>query len=95
MVARTGRNVILLPISPGYASAIIEGRKKVEFRKLNIPVNIENVVIYSTSPEKKIVGSFSLSKITKATPEKLWQDFKEIGYVDNEFVFEYSSGQVH
>ncbi len=92
LAARTGRNVILLPIFPGCAWAIIDGRKKVEFRKLNIPVDIENVVIYSTSPEKKIVGSFSVSKITKATPEKLWQDFKDIGYVDKEFLFEYYSG---
>ena len=92
MAAGTGRNVILLPIFPGYARAIIEGRKKVEFRKLNIPVNIENVVIYSTSPEKKIVGSFSVSKITKATPEKLWQDFKDIGYVDKESLYKYYSG---
>ena len=92
LVAGTDRNAILLPIFPRYTWAIIEGWKKVEFRKLNIPVNIENVVIYSTFPEKKIVGSFSVSKIKKATPEKLWQDFKDVGYVNKEFLFEYYSG---
>ncbi len=92
MVARTGKNVILLPIFPRYAWAIIEGRKKVEFRKLNIPVNIKNVVIYSTFPEKKIVGFFRVSKIIKDTPEKLWQDFKHIGFVEKESLFDYYSG---
>lgn len=92
MVARTDTNVILLPIMPRYAKAIIEGEKKIEFRKLNIPMNIEHVVIYSASPDKRIVGFFSVSKITKATPKQLWKKFKNIGCVEKDFLFDYYSG---
>ncbi|MGR3319574.1 MAG: ASCH domain-containing protein [Candidatus Anammoxibacter sp.] len=92
MAAKTDKNVILLPIYPRYANAIIEGKKKVEFRKLNIPMNIGHVVIYSTFPEKKIVGFFSVPRITKATPKQLWNDFKQVGYVEKEFLIDYFSG---
>lgn len=91
MAARTNTNVILLPIIPRYAKAIIDGEKKVEFRKLNIPISIEYVVIYSASPEKRIVGFFNVSKVTKATPKQLWKDFKNIGCVEKEFLFDYYS----
>lgn len=92
MATKTNKNVILLPIIPRYAKAIIEGEKKVEFRKLNIPMNIEHVVIYSAYPEKRIVGFFSVSKVTKATPKQLWKNFKNIGCVEKEFLFDYYSG---
>jgi len=92
LAAKTDRNVILLPIFPNYANAIMEGKKKVEFRKLNIPVNIEYVFIYSTAPEKKIIGFFKVLKITKASPERLWKEFKHIGCVEKDFFFDYYSG---
>ena len=92
MAPGKNKNVILLPIFPQYANAIMEGRKKIEFRKKNIPTNIEFVVIYSTKPEKKVIGLFKVETITKAHPKILWDNFKDIGCVKKEFLFDYYDG---
>lgn len=92
MAYRKDKNVILLPIFPDYAEAIINGKKTVEFRKLNIPESIKYVVIYSSSPFKKIIGFFSVKGMTKETPEKLWIDFNKKGEVKKDFLFDYYLG---
>lgn len=89
MDSRKNKNVILLPIFPEYATAIMNGKKKVEFRKINIPNSIKHVVVYSTSPENKVVGTFEVENITKAPPRSLWRRYKDIGCVTKNFLFEY------
>ena len=58
-------------------------------------MNIGHVVIYSTSPEKKVVGFFSVPKVTRATPRQLWNDFKHVGCVKKEFLIDYFTGYKH
>ena len=93
MATKDNRNVILLPIFPQYANAIMEGKKKVEFRKRNIPSHIKHVVVYSTAPEKMVIGTFEVDRITKATPKALWKKFNKIGFVEKEFLFDYYDNQ--
>lgn len=50
---------VLLSIKPRFAEAILDGRKKYEFRKNKFSEkDINCVYIYSTSPIRKIVGIF-------------------------------------
>ncbi len=64
---------ILLSIKPEYASKILNGEKKYEFRR-NIPKrNVDKVVVYSSYPEQKIVGEFSVKKIHKKKINTLWK----------------------
>ena len=92
MASRPNKNVILLPIFPKYAEAIFEGKKKVEFRKLNIPQDISHVVVYSTAPTQRIVGYFEVREITRASPKILWNLFNKVGGIEKELLMEYYSG---
>ncbi len=55
---------VLLSIKPKYVNEIINGNKRYEFRKVIFRNrNVTTVYIYSSSPEKQIVGSFEIGDI--------------------------------
>ena len=53
-------SVILLSIKPEYCKKIFEGTKKYEFRKHLAQNDVEKIVVYSTAPEKKVVGEIEV-----------------------------------
>jgi len=68
---------VILSIRPRYVELMMEGTKKYEFRKVIFKnKNISNVYVYSTSPVRKIVGSFKISEIVEDRPERLWDNFE-------------------
>jgi len=81
---------VILSIKPKYVDAILDKRKKYEFRR-NIfkNKNIDVVYIYSTSPVKQIVGAFTIENIIKDSPENLWNRFKEYSGLDKKEFFDY------
>ncbi|WP_233899728.1 ASCH domain-containing protein [Tenacibaculum piscium] len=80
---------VILSIKPIYAQAIISGTKKVEFRKRNFKRQVDKIFIYSSSPEKKIIGFFTIKEIVEDSPINLWKKFKEVGGIDKKSFFEY------
>ncbi|WP_289054261.1 ASCH domain-containing protein [Carboxylicivirga marina] len=84
----TSTNVIL-SIKPVYANAIMEGIKKVEFRKKIFKRPVDKIFIYSSSPEMKFIGYFTVGKITEASPIELWHKFKDVGHINKQDFFEY------
>lgn len=80
---------VLLSIKPKYANAILAGKKLVEFRKLTFKQKIERVYIYSSSPEQRITGYFTIEDIISDTPEKLWREFSKVGSITEEDFFDY------
>ena len=46
---------ILLPIKPEYVNKIIEKTKLYEYRKNKCKKKVDKIVIYSTSPVKKLL----------------------------------------
>lgn len=79
----------MLSIRPQFAQAIFSGTKKVEFRKLNIPKNIRYIILYTTAPEQKITGYFSVKDVVEASAEELWHKFKEVSGTNEDFFFNY------
>lgn len=81
---------ILLSINPEYVEKIFSGEKKFEYRR-NIFKNkkIKTVVIYSTSPVKKIVGEFTIKKIIKDIPTKLWDLSPEFTGISEDKFYKY------
>lgn len=65
---------VLLSINPQYADKIFSGEKIYEYRR-NIFKNtdVKIVLVYATSPIKKIIGEFYIEKIVKDSPENLWE----------------------
>lgn len=82
---------VILSIKPKYCEDIKKGKKKYEFRKrISKSWNqAEKVFMYSTSPVKKIVGTFTVDTIIEDIPDKLWKNFESSsGLCEKEF-FEY------
>lgn len=80
---------VLLSIKPKYANAILAGQKLVEFRKLAFKKEIERVYIYSSAPEQRIIGYFTIDDIVSDTPEELWKQFSTVGSISEEDFFDY------
>ncbi|MCC5916027.1 MAG: hypothetical protein JJU02_01735 [Cryomorphaceae bacterium] len=80
---------VILSIKPIYAKAIMAGVKKVEFRKKIFKKPVDKVFVYSSSPEKKIIGYFTIGEIIEDSPNKLWEKFSEVGGISKKDFFEY------
>jgi predicted transcriptional regulator len=88
VASRNDQDVILLSVHPRYADAIMRGEKKFEFRKANVPC-VSFVLIYSTSPTKRILGFFKVKRAHKERPEVLWNSFGKTGSISEEDFFVY------
>jgi predicted transcriptional regulator len=86
--------VLILSIKPTYVKEIINGNKRYEFRKtlFNNHRDVAKVFIYSTSPQKKIVGYFKIGKIVKDVPEVLWKKYKDVSGINEDDFFGYFNG---
>jgi len=84
MADRTNSRVALMAIHPGYANAILDGIKKVEFRKRPLADDVTRVLIYSTSPVQQVVGEFGIERTVVDHPNTLWDDFGDIGSIDQD-----------
>ena len=84
--------IALLPIRPIYANAILSGEKRVEFRRTKFKQNIRYVLIYASSPIKKIVGYFEIENIDETTPFQAWRDYSSLGFIDEESYLRYYDG---
>ena len=84
---------IFLPIKPKYAFSIIEGKKKVEFRKIKFNRDVGHVIIYASSPYKRIIGCFESNKIVSGSPKAIWEKYKDVGCIEKIDFFDYYKGQ--
>lgn len=84
--------IALLPIHPEYASAILDGLKKVEFRKRLFKKDVNKILIYACHPVMRLVGYFDVDFITETTPKQAWRKFGSQGCIDKEAYAAYYLG---
>ncbi len=84
--------VALLSIKPHYANAILDGKKKVEFRKRKFGKAVSHVILYATAPIMRIVGWFRVGPLHELSPERLWRRFSAVGGISREDFSAYYSG---
>lgn len=82
MGSTTSRRLALLSIHPEYANAILDGRKRVEFRRGRLADDIEIVLVYATKPVGEIVGFFEVEAVVEDAPHLLWRRFRECAGID-------------
>lgn len=92
MGARSAGHVALLSIRPEYAEAILEGRKRVEFRRTPFARPVRSVVIYATSPVGMIIGCFEVEAIEVDSPSALWERFHTVAGISRRRFRDYFSG---
>lgn len=74
--------VALMSIHQRWADAIMDGRKRVEFRKRRLAPDIETVIVYATAPVSKVVGRFTVERVVSGTPDDIWASFGAVGVID-------------
>lgn len=92
MAPKPAPAVALLPIRPQYATAIMRGEKRVEFRRRAFGRDVEYVVVYASSPVQRILGFFRVSGVAEAHPEELWERYAGVGAIDRESFVRYYAG---
>lgn len=87
----TGRQVVM-SVRPRYAEAIMDGRKKVEFRKRPLASDVSVVWVYATAPVQRIIGCFEVDATVTAPPGDLWRQFASVGAIDRADFDRYYAG---
>lgn len=80
---------LLISIKPEFVEKIMTGEKKYEFRKNIFRKHVEKIYIYSTYPEKKIVGYFEFNEYDEDTPQNLWNNYSDVAGISKESFFDY------
>ena len=85
---------VLLSIKPEFAHKIFDGTKKYEFRKqIFKDYSVKKVIVYSSSPEQKVIGEFLIDDILNDTPSALWIQTKDYSGITHAFYNEYFYGR--
>lgn len=85
---------VLLSIKPEFAYKIFDGTKKYEFRKqIFKDSSIKKVIVYSSSPEQKVIGEFTIDDILNDTPSDLWLQTRDYSGITQAFYEEYFRGR--
>lgn len=83
-------NFIVISIKPEFCKKIMQGSKTIELRKSAPNLNEgSRVIIYSTSPEKAILGYCKIKKIIKVSPITMWEKYSSQLGIDKKRFEEY------
>ena len=87
-------NILLLSIRPEYATKIFNQTKTVELRRVRPRLLNEGdrVVVYVSSPEKAVVGSFKVDNIVKKPVTELWEEVEKLAGISHEDFYDYYYG---
>ena len=80
---------MLLSIKPEYVNKIISGKKKYEFRKFHCRPDVDTIVIYATTPVKRVIGEASILAIIEGCVEEVWKQTSPQGGISKTAYKEY------
>jgi len=81
---------VLLSIKPEYAEKIFDGHKKYEYRRVLFKdKNVNKVIIYMSSPVKKVVGEFEIEDILFENIDELWRRTYNGSGITKELFYKY------
>ncbi len=83
----------VISIKPQYVEAIVEGQKVYELRRRRLNLDQGDLlIIYQTSPEKKVTASAELEKIIECDIDTLWEKVGARSAVSFEIFTNYFKG---
>jgi len=83
---------ILISIKPAYVDKILCGEKKYEYRKVVARKDISSIIIYETTPIKRVVAEAEILDIIMLPPERLWEETYYSSGISKSFFDVYFSG---
>lgn len=84
---------ILISINPEHVSRIINGTKKYEYRTKAAKQDVKKIIIYETTPVKKIVAEAEIDDVLMMSPEELWETTSNYSGISKEFFDKYFNGK--
>ena len=63
---------IMLSINPEHVKKILNGEKKYEFRTKIAKQKVDSILIYCTSPVKRVLAEVVVDEVLEESPKKLW-----------------------
>ena len=84
---------ILISINPEHVENIINGKKKYEYRKIAAKQDVSSIIIYETTPIKRIVAEAEITEVIMLPPEQLWQETKQSAGITKVFFDDYFQGR--
>jgi predicted transcriptional regulator len=85
---------VLLSIKPVYANLIFSGKKKFEFRRTIFKnQEVKTVVVYASTPIKKVIGEFEIDYILNDEINILWTKTQENAGINKDVFFQYFNGK--
>lgn len=85
--------VLLLSVRPRFAQSLLAGTKTAEIRRRfpRVPEGMA-VIIYSSSPEKSILGTMRVRRLVRTTAEEIWRDYSNVIGIGQAELTEYLKG---
>jgi predicted transcriptional regulator len=84
---------VLLSVKPRFAEAILSGTKTFEFRRAMFRrTDVRTVVLYASSPTRKVVGEFIIEEVLSLAPDALWGATGAGGAIDRDYFDQYFQG---
>ena len=85
---------VLFSIKPEFAYKIFDGKKKYEFRRTIFRnKDVKTVIVYASSPVKKVIGEFEIDKIFNKDLKTLWNLTKKHSGITEDFFYKYFLGK--
>lgn len=75
-------STILMSIKPEYIKKIFDGTKKYEYRKTKCKIKPTKIIVYTSSPIKKVVGEIIIEDILYDKKEIIWDKTKVSGGIE-------------
>lgn len=86
--------VALISIKPRFVDKILSGEKRLEFRRIWAVEPIDVLIIYASSPVRRIVAKVNVVNVTKGSPTLLWRLAQSKGGgLTRKLLYDYLSGK--
>jgi len=79
----------ILSIKPVFVEKIKTGEKKYEYRRKIFKRDVDSIIVYVSSPIKKVVGELIVEDILNDEIYALWENTRKNSGIDEEFFFKY------
>lgn len=84
---------ILISINPEHVAKILSGEKKFEYRTKAAKRDVDSLIIYETTPVKRVVAEAKVLEVIELPPEDLWNETQHQSGISKEFFDEYFQGR--
>ncbi len=82
---------ILLSIKPRHANQIFIGEKKYEFRRTIFSRKVDVVLLYVSTPIRRVVAEFDVVEVISEPLDTLWKRTRKYAGISEDYFYDYFS----